>query len=77
MAEYLLIVALDRPQVYEYLRQVFSSDKPIQVLLDRRRGERRQRNEPHAPERRRGQRRSAAGRHPRSDWFVFVRPPAG
>jgi hypothetical protein len=71
----MLIVAREQPQVYDYLKQVFSAVEKVEVILDRRRGERRRRNEPHEPERRQGQRRRDPGSHPRSDWFVFVRRP--
>ncbi len=70
---YLLIVAHDAPELCDYLRQNFAGDSKVQVLLDRRRGERRKRTEPHEPERRWAERRRQPGGHPRSDWFVVAR----
>ena len=43
------IVSRDRPDLYNYLMLRFAGQKDIEVILDRRRGERR----PHEPERRR------------------------
>ena len=77
MSEYMLIVAREQPQIYDYLKQLFSGVEKVQVILDRRRRERRQRNEPHEPERRQAQRRRDPGSYPRSDWFVFVRKQTG
>lgn len=61
MTRYLLIVARDQLSLCEYLTRAFSSDEQVQVLLDRRRGERRQLPQAHAPERRRGERRAQQG----------------
>ncbi len=77
MSEYMLIVAREQPQVYDHLKQLFSGVEKVQVILDRRQGERRRGNEPHEPERRQAQRRRDPGSHPRSDWFVFVRRQTG
>lgn len=57
MPRYLIIVARDQPALCEYLTRNFAGDEKVQVVLNRRRGERRQRIEPHEPERRRGKRR--------------------
>lgn len=57
MPGYLLIVRRDQPSLCDYLRRNFAGDNKTQVLLDRRRGERRQKVQPHEPERRRGERR--------------------
>ncbi len=57
MARYLLIVARTQPDLYDYLTQEFSEDKEVEVLLDRRREERRQRGQAHEPDRRRVVRR--------------------
>ncbi|MGH7262805.1 MAG: hypothetical protein ACREH7_02620 [Candidatus Rokuibacteriota bacterium] len=57
MRRYLIIVARDQPALCQYLAQNFAGDDKVQVLRDRRRGERRQRVEPHEPERRREGRR--------------------
>lgn len=57
MPRYLIVVARDQPALCDYLTRNFSGDAKVQVLLDRRRGERRQRVEPYEPERRRAERR--------------------
>ena len=77
MGHYLLIVAEDQPQVRDYLARQFTGAEKVKVLLDRRRGERRQRVRPWEPERRRGQRRQQPEGYPRTDWFVTVRRPNG
>ena len=61
MPRYLLIVARDQPALCDYLTRNFAGDPKVQVLLDRRRGKRRQRVESHNPERRRGERRRQRG----------------
>jgi len=70
--EYLLIVPLERLQLYENLARRFLGHTRIQVLLDRRAGERRQREriEKHALERRRAERRHQS--RPQSDWFLLA-----
>jgi hypothetical protein len=75
--EYLLIVPTDRPQLHENLAWQFSEDKRIQVLVDQRRGQRRQREriEKHALERRRAERRHQS--RPRTDWFLIAPRKAG
>jgi hypothetical protein len=77
MGHYLLIVAEDQPQVRDYLARQFTGAEKVKVLLDRRRGERRQQVRPWEPERRRGQRRQQPEGYPRTDWFVTVRRPNG
>lgn len=57
---YLLIVSRSHPDVFESLDRKLAGDPQFQVLLDRRRGERRQRAEPHEPDRRRAERRFQA-----------------
>ena len=61
MATHLFIVAWDRPDLWDYWRRWFSGVKDVQVILDRRRGERREPPEEHDPERRLVNRRSAPG----------------
>lgn len=73
MAEYLLIVPEDRPDLYKYLKRQLADVGNIEVILERRRGERRQKDEPHEPERRRAQRRRPAEVYRRTDWFVIAR----
>jgi len=71
---YLLIVAPNQPDVGSYLTRSFAGDQKVQVLLDRRRGERRQRVQAREPERRRTDRRKPTGNSgPGSDWFVAIR----
>lgn len=53
MVCYLLIVARNQPDLWYRLKQDFSGDEKVEVLLDRRRGERRRHVEAHEPERRR------------------------
>ena len=57
VVQYLLIVARSQPDLCSYLADNFAGDEKVEVLLDRRRGERRRRTEPHEPERRQGERR--------------------
>ena len=70
--EYLLVVPLERLHLYENLARRFSENKRIQVLLDRRLGERRRREriEKHALERRCAERRLQS--RPHSDWFLLA-----
>ncbi len=70
--EHLLIVAEDAPDLCDYLTRQFSGVERVQVLLDRRRGQRRWRDRAHEPERRGGDRRQPSSR-PRSNWFVVAR----
>lgn len=55
----LVIVARDRPDLWNDLRRDFTGGQGVRVILDRRKGERRQRAARHRPERRRGERRQA------------------
>ena len=57
MVRYLLIVARNQPDLWRYLKADFAGDEKVEVILDRRRGERRQRVQPHESERRQGERR--------------------
>jgi hypothetical protein len=61
LPRYLIIVARDQPALCEYLTRNFAGDEKAQVILDRRRGERRQKVQPHEPERRRAARRQRRG----------------
>jgi len=65
MARRLFIVARGDDHLHADLRQQFSGNPEVEVLFDRRYGERRQSGTPHAPERRRSDRRDqgAAGGH--------------
>lgn len=53
----LFIVARNQPDLWHNLSRDFSGDEEVQVLLDRRRGERRRGLQPNEPERRRADRR--------------------
>lgn len=54
---YLVIVARTELDLYNHLKRAFTGDNKVQVLLDRRQAQRRQRAEPHELERRRVDRR--------------------
>ncbi len=56
MARLLLIVSRDEPARYAYFKHVFASDM-VDVIVDRRQGDRRQRRVPTGLERRRQDRR--------------------
>ena len=56
----LFIVARDQADLWHYLKRDFAGEEEIQVILDRRRGERRQRLLSNQPERRRGNRRRSS-----------------
>lgn len=53
----LFIVARDQPDLWHHLRRDFCEDEGIQVILDRRRDERRRSVRAYDPERRRADRR--------------------
>jgi hypothetical protein len=57
MARFVYIVSRRHPKLFEYLLQRFSDDPNVQVILDRRRAERRQAEAPVRFERRRVDRR--------------------
>jgi hypothetical protein len=57
MARYLIIVSLRHPALYDALLERFSDDPKAQVVLDRRRVERRQAEIPVALDRRQADRR--------------------
>ncbi len=58
MSLYLFIVAQDKPELRDYLTGWFSGVATVQVVVDRRQGERRRPPEASEPGRRRGDRRS-------------------
>jgi len=72
MFEYLVIAGRNHPDLYNYLRRQFTGDSKVQVLLDRRREERRCMREARRPERRRGDRRGARGRENGLSYHGFV-----
>ena len=61
MPRYLFIVARDRADVYADLHRQFRGNPEVEVLVDRRRSDRREHQESHDPERRRGERRGQRG----------------
>ncbi len=75
MVRRLFIVARGNPVLYEDLAQQFAHEKNVEIILDRRLGERRQRVQAHAFERRRAERRRQPGLDDelRSHGFVFIR----
>src|SRR5262249_60912472 len=61
MPREIFIVARDRPDLYRYLSQTFSDADNVQVIWDRRNGDRRATSATaHNPERRQGDRRRRA-----------------
>jgi len=58
MARHLFLVSRHEARLYEYLLERFRDDSNVEVILDRRRGERRRRSESPEPERRRSDRRT-------------------
>ena len=61
MPREIFIVARDRPDLYRYLSQTFADAENVQVIWDRRAGERREAGiEARRPERRRTDRRRRA-----------------
>jgi hypothetical protein len=58
MGRTMYIVARDHPELFAYLRDRFSSDGTVEVILDRRFAQRRQRSSDYTPDRRRADRRS-------------------
>ena len=73
MDKHLIIVEGEKADLWEYLRWHFSWDKEVEVLLDQRRGERRQGRQAIGPERRSTDRRRSTESCRRSDWFVCVK----
>jgi hypothetical protein len=58
MARHLFLVSRHEARLYEYLLERFRDDGNVEVILDRRRGERRRRSQSPEPERRRSDRRT-------------------
>lgn len=58
MPRHLFIVAADQPDLWAHLAREFSDEPTVQVLLDRRRADRRRAAQPSSQERRRGDRRA-------------------
>jgi hypothetical protein len=57
MARYIFIVSLRHQALYDYVQERFANDPNVQVILDRRRGGRRQAERSVVLERRRADRR--------------------
>lgn len=77
MAQILLVIARRQPERYRRLRQIFAEQNGIEVVLDRRVGERRQGDDPSPFERRRGERRQKDIGHDldRLGWSIVHRSP--
>jgi hypothetical protein len=56
-AKQIFVVARDREKLFEYAKRAFSGNSSVEVVLDRRRGERRNNEKTGSPDRRRGDRR--------------------
>lgn len=61
MPRYLFIVTRGHPEVYADLQRQFLGNPEVEVLVDRRMSERRERPDSHKPERRRSERRGQRG----------------
>lgn len=59
MASHLFIVAWNRPDLWDYWKRWFAGVENVEVILDRRRGERRQARQTFEPDRRQADRRQA------------------
>ena len=57
MDQHLFIVSRSFPELYDYLVERFAGDTNVEVIWDRRVGERRRRSEPSPDERRQADRR--------------------
>lgn len=57
MGRNVFVVSRQHPDLYHYLRERFASDSAVEVVLDRRVSERRQRHTPYGTDRRRVDRR--------------------
>lgn len=69
----LVIVQAREARLYEYLARALAGVRDVQVILDRRRGERRREHRPVAQERRRGERRRPPDLSPLGYQLVRVR----
>ena len=61
MASHVFIVAWNRPDLWDYWKRWFTGVETVEVILDRRRGERRRARQTFEPERRQTDRRGPAG----------------
>jgi hypothetical protein len=69
MARHLFVVSRSEASLYQYLIERFIDDPNVEVILDRRRGERRRRASQDLPGRRRADRRT----HPEVDLELLSR----
>lgn len=58
MSRLLFIVSREEPRLYHYVRAAFASTEAVEVILDRRYGERRRSARPVDVDRRQGERRA-------------------
>jgi hypothetical protein len=63
VVRYLVIVGRREPKLHDYLTRQFAGDSSVEVVMERRGGERRQQTRPHQPERRRAERRMGTPAH--------------
>jgi hypothetical protein len=71
-AQWLLIVSTKSRALFQYLSRSFKDVPTVEVILDRREGERRGRSAGPAAERRRGERRSTTGQRERYPLLGYV-----
>jgi hypothetical protein len=79
MTRYLVIADRNHSDIHGHLCRQFAGDEAVQVFLDRRQAERRQRQDPCSAQRRRGERRCGRGRASElaTHGFVIVRQATG
>jgi hypothetical protein len=58
MSRLLFVVSRAEPKRYEYLRTAFAGEEAVEIVFDRRVGQRRQHPIPYEEDRRRGERRA-------------------
>ena len=70
----LLVVARDRPHIYEYLKRMFAGNETLEVIMDRRTTDRRRHGMSNLPERRRSgdRRRQEIDSHLRALGWAIV-----
>jgi CRP-like cAMP-binding protein/flavin-dependent dehydrogenase len=70
LVRYVYVVPREKPELYEQLSREFGDDPEVEVVMERRRGERRRSESSHSPERRRWDRRV-----PDDPWTVHLSLP--
>lgn len=70
----LLVVARENPHIYEYLKRMFAGNETLEVVMDRRKGDRRAQGAAQLPERRRSadRRRQEVDQHLRALGWAIV-----